>query len=177
MPDLIPDEIPDGPLFPQGEAGARLLDQILNPQPAEGPPYTHVFEAQDHSREPQYDEDGDPWWPVEPTFTISPADGAGVPDDPEMCVHARESLGAFPLRGWLFTFRRFGCPLCEQEAHEAWVQEVRARFESALTAIGNGWGYTWDAPGVYTRPDLPANGSVKTYADGTTSVAFDGRLP
>ncbi len=144
MSDLIPDEIPDGPLFPQGEAGGWLLRQILNPQP---------------------------------TFTVSAADEAGMPDDPELCAHARESLSAFPLRGWLFAFRRFGCPLCEQEAHEAWVQEVRARFESALKAIGNGWGYTWDAPGVYTRPDLPANGSVKTYADGSICVAFDGLLP
>lgn len=61
----------------------------------------------------------------------------------------------------------------DPEPGPPWVQGVRARFESAIV---NGWSYTWDNPGVYTRPGLPSNARVETHADGTTSVAFDGGL-
>lgn len=63
----------DGPLFPDG-IGA-VLHAILNPQPQPqpGPPYVHTLEPP----EPEYDEGGNPYWPLEPSFTITRREDPG----------------------------------------------------------------------------------------------------
>lgn len=89
----------------------------------------------------------------------------------ELCRHQREAVGT----PWFGLYARVPrCPECEREAYEAWERDVRARFESALTAIANGWGWTWEQPGVYVRPDLQPSALIKCYDDGTVAVTLDG---
>lgn len=57
----------EDPLFP--DSIGEVLHAILNPQPQPGPPYVHTIEPP----EPEYDEDGNPYWPLEPSFTITEA--------------------------------------------------------------------------------------------------------
>ena len=93
------------------------------------------------------------------------------PDEP--CVHERDATG--PLARFFYN-TGLPCAQCEREAHEAWEASVRDRLHSALYAIGHGWGWQWEAPGVYGRPDLPPGAVVKQYADGTYTITLDGGL-
>ena len=57
----------DGPLFPEG--AGEVIHSILNPEPSNGPPYTHTF------RYPptEYDDEGNPLpAPIEPAMTVLP---------------------------------------------------------------------------------------------------------
>ena len=65
--------LPEGPLAPDGIG--EVLHAILNPQPQPGPPYVHTIRPP----EPEYDENGDPYWPLEPSFTLEPYDLTAEP--------------------------------------------------------------------------------------------------
>lgn len=56
----------DNQPFPAGIGW--LLHQLLNPEPAPGPPYVHRFDAPEPDG---YDENGDPIYLLKPTHTIS----------------------------------------------------------------------------------------------------------
>lgn len=63
------------PLFP--EAMGQVLHAFLNPEPEAGPPWVHAIESPPE----EYDEDGNLiWQPMEPTFTVTAADAADMPD-------------------------------------------------------------------------------------------------
>lgn len=55
----------DDPLFPDGIG--EVLHAVLGPESEPGPPYVHTLDPP----EPEYDEDGNPYWPLEPSFTIT----------------------------------------------------------------------------------------------------------
>lgn len=54
-----------GPFYP--EAMGALLGKLFGTEPQPGPPWVHTIEPP----EPEYDEDGNPYWPLEPSFTIT----------------------------------------------------------------------------------------------------------
>lgn len=59
----------------------------------------------------------------------------------EPCVHEWDATG--PLARFWF---RFGLPCseCEREAHEAWVETVRAKLTAGLEAAARGERYDWN---------------------------------
>lgn len=54
-----------GPSYP--EAMGAVLGKLFGAEPTPGAPYVHTIEPP----EPEYDEDGNPYWPLEPSFTIT----------------------------------------------------------------------------------------------------------
>lgn len=65
-------------------------------------------------------------------------------DDPELCAHVRELMAGTVLRwAWVWYVRR-GCPECEREAHEAWVEQVRERLLAGLEAAAEGRNFKWE---------------------------------
>ncbi|HEV2344422.1 MAG TPA: hypothetical protein VGS97_10050 [Actinocrinis sp.] len=49
----------------------------------------------------------------------------------------------------------------QEAGRSAWIESVRAKLQSAVYATDQGWSWTWDAPGVYVRPDLPEGLQVR----------------
>ncbi len=66
------DDFADGPLFPDGMG--EILHGLLNPQTAPGPPDVHTFKPP----EPEYDDEGNPYWPPTPTITVTSTDAERV---------------------------------------------------------------------------------------------------
>lgn len=54
-----------GPVYP--EAMGAVLGKLFAAEPTPGPPWVHTLEPP----EPEYDENGNPYWPLEPSFTIT----------------------------------------------------------------------------------------------------------
>lgn len=64
-----------------------------------------------------------------------------------------------PAPSWLDRQRE--ATAWEAVSRAAWIESVRARLQSAVYATDQGWSWTWDAPGVYVRPDLPEGLQVR----------------
>lgn len=51
---------------------------------------------------------------------------------------------------WKFSI--YPAPTPKPDPHTAWIEDVATRLDSALFATAQGWDWTWDQPGVYSRP-------------------------
>lgn len=61
------------------------------------------------------------------------------PDEP--CRHERDATG--PLARFFFN-RGLPCVQCEREAHDAWIETVRAKLTAGLEAAARGERYDWN---------------------------------
>lgn len=61
------------------------------------------------------------------------------PDEP--CVHERDETG--PLARFFYN-TGLPCAQCEREAHEAWIDGVRAKLTAGLEAAARGETYDWN---------------------------------
>lgn len=68
----------------------------------------------------------------------------------EPCVHERDETG--PLARFFYT-TGLPCVECEREAHEAWLETVRAKLTAGLEAAARGERYDWNP----TEPPPDAN--------------------
>lgn len=88
-----------GPFYP--EAMGVFLGKLLAPEQQDGPPYVHTFRPP----EPEYDEDGNLYWPLTPTHTVTTAGwyevgtqpAAGLPEGSTTQI----TFDATPMNGTL----------------------------------------------------------------------------
>lgn len=49
----------------------------------------------------------------------------------------------------------------QEVGRSAWIESVRERLQSAVYAVDNGYGWSWEAPGVFGVPGLPEQVQVR----------------